>query len=195
MIPSAVVPFKSGDFLVTGMETSGKEPAPLTAIFDSSGKLLKRVTLPEEKVDNQALEPVSSEVKDSRSSVSLSWGAGSPSSDGNAYILSGTSPATVYIISPGGEVTRKLKVDPGDSEEVGFWIQESEGQLAVLFTKANQPGQIIKVLNSGTGKTVANYNPGPLGVGLGCFEAPDQFTFAAHRAGKLVLVRAQPAKD
>jgi hypothetical protein len=57
-------------------------------------------------------------------------------SDGNVYLLRGTSPALVYVVSPAGQVLRKLHIDPGTPDFVAGEIKLHAGRLAIGFKGA-----------------------------------------------------------
>lgn len=128
--------FKSGEFLVSG--TKGKDGhTPFTAVFSSDGKLLKEVTEPEDadlakKAEAGDRSFDSLQTSESGNSA-VSYGDAASGSDGNVYLMRGTSPAQIYVVSPHGEVVRKLRIDPGQSGFVAHTIRASKEGLAIAF--------------------------------------------------------------
>jgi hypothetical protein len=108
--------------------------------------------------------------------------------DGNAYLMRRTSPATVYVISPSGELLRSLKIEPPESGQMPNDMQISGNRIAVQFSETN-----LTVADATTGQTLANY----LGEGnvqgvLVCYSAkPERFSFLTFTDGhKLRMVEA-----
>ena len=131
--------FKSGEYLLTA--STGKDHlTPFAGVFGADGRLIKKIY---EKEDEEAHQRSSPTDLDSFHPYGVVVGADfvrsgdvAASSDGNLYLLRGTnSPALVYVISPTGEVVRKLRIDASDPDMVAKSIRSYAGQLAVQFGK------------------------------------------------------------
>jgi hypothetical protein len=101
-IPASIAVFANGSLLMTGQEfVHGKDSArePFTGIFSSDGNLMKRLSLADDDPTNNR---------------AVAWGQMAAAKDGNIYVTRWLSPAILYAVSPGGEVVRRITVDPGD---------------------------------------------------------------------------------
>ncbi len=133
--------FKSGEYLLTA--TTGEDNLiPFTAVFTADGKLKKKIYEPEDEEARQRSSPAdwSGGVHVGHGGNGgtdfVSFGDIAAGSDGNMYLLHGTaSPALVYVISPVGDVVRKLRIDIGDSGLVTRSIKSYNGRLAIQFDK------------------------------------------------------------
>jgi hypothetical protein len=80
--------------------------------------------------------------------------------DGNVYLLHGTSPALVYVISPAGEVVRKLRIATEDPNREASSIKFYARRLAIGFDwVGNAPRSLIKVTDL-RGNSIADYEIG-----------------------------------
>lgn len=165
--PSRLAVFKSGEYLVVGLtgsigETSPHLRTPFTGVFARDGHLLKRIYEPEDEDARQRAEggdPQYLRCCSESGNEFVGWNADATSgSDGNIYLLhGGTSPPLIYVISPKGEILRKLRIDPGSSDLTANSIKFYAGHLAVGFEWLNEtPPSFIKVFDL-NGDLVANY--------------------------------------
>lgn len=102
--------FESDRFLVSG--ESGKDlRTPYTALFGANGKLAKQIYEAEDEDAPRKAELGDAEVthNDERGNIFAERGDVTLGSDGNVYLLHGTSPL-VCVISPTGEVLRKMRI-------------------------------------------------------------------------------------
>src|SRR5262249_39665904 len=97
--------FKSGEYLVSAV-TYWPDQSPFIAVFDASGKLVKRLNEPAERTEKAERGRDTGTTSDSTMRAAEK-GIAISGSDGNVYLLRATSPAQVLAISPGGEVLRK----------------------------------------------------------------------------------------
>ncbi|MBZ5531609.1 MAG: hypothetical protein LAO20_09270 [Acidobacteriia bacterium] len=191
--------FKSGEFLVSG--TQGQDQhEPFTAVFDASGRMVKKLSSPEDEGFKK-----SAETGDSNSISQSTGGTGNASvelgeavagSDGNVYLLRSSSPAVVYAISPAGEIVRTVNVDSGDPALFPTGMKASPGRLALVFHKgrgATQADGIVRVVDL-QGNSVANYLLNSLwgGGALTCY-VPPGFIFANTKSdGFVYFYHAEP---
>jgi hypothetical protein len=130
--------FTSGEYLLTA--TTGEDNlTPFTAVFAANGKLVKKIYEPEDEEARQKASPAdwqSRPIGSIGGSDFVRRGDVTAGSDGNVYLLHRTaSPALVYVISPAGEVLRKLRIDAGDSELLARSIKFYAGRLAIEFDR------------------------------------------------------------
>jgi hypothetical protein len=116
--------FKSGEYLVVGLAGSIGERAPhlrtpLTAVFARDGRLVKKIYEPQDEDARQKAEgsdPKYLRCCSDSGNEFVGWNADvAAGSDGNVYLMHGTSPPLIYVISPAGDVVRKFRIDPGNS--------------------------------------------------------------------------------
>lgn len=156
--------FNSGEYLLVGgtavaTKTGIKdERTPFTAIFASDGHFLKKIYEPEDEASRQkggGNEIPGSPIDNSNNFVLA--GDVTAGSDGNAYLLRGGYPALVYVISPKGNVLRKLQIDAGRPDLVATSIKFYDGRLAIGFdSNPDFPRNLIKVVDL-KGNSIADY--------------------------------------
>ena len=200
--------FPSGQLLIGGSEFD-KDPAaptwPFTGIFAGDGSLLKEIKLEDDDTlrDMAAsgdARVTSREVPNSNRAVNFSQMA--MAADGNAYLMRWTNPAIIYAISPGGEVVRRLKVDPGDSAYGPGTMHVFQNRIAVLFIERNTYDKIMKIVDL-EGHELATYDDlkanekaagGRLTGAFTCYtENPTRFVFlGADDDRRLQFVTTEP---
>jgi hypothetical protein len=194
--------FESGEYLLTA--TAGVDNlTPFTAVFAADGHLVKKIDEPEDEEARQKSSPSDWDqgrtIGDVRGADFVSRGDVAAASDGNIYLLHGTaSPALIYVISPAGEVVRKLRIDAGDSELMARSIKSYGGRLAIEFDRwfdfdAHQ--NLIKVTDL-EGKSIADYRMRPVEGNHALYLAGydhEGFAFMPYEnEDKFYLVRARP---
>ncbi len=190
--PKQLVVFDNGSFLVSGSELptshNGAPPKPITAVFSPDGKLARRISLPKRKNDDR--ETASSLASDDAAEgidPAVEFGAAVAGSDGNAYLLRHTYPATVHVISPWGEVLRTLKVEPPYKGMKPNELFYSDGRLLLVFTDERQVG--IMAVDAQSGEPLAEYLvPDELGAAVACYEG-NEIAFLHRKGSKLTIVR------
>ncbi|HUO59179.1 MAG TPA: hypothetical protein VMU24_00835 [Candidatus Acidoferrales bacterium] len=192
----AMAVFPSGEILISALEPQGSGPdTPFTALLDDSGKLIRRILPEYDSTIAAAYEKHDQKSKRTSESVfgTVSQGTIVIGSDGNAYLLRKTSPAVVYVISRYGEVVRTLTASPEDPTLSPLSMLESNGELAILFSK---PGKVtereIKVLSARSGDVLQTVKlRSPFGSSMTCF-VPPRFTFVRVEEEKFVLYIGEP---
>jgi hypothetical protein len=114
-------------------------------------------------------------------------------SDGNAYLLHGTSPSLIYVISPAGVVVRKLRITVDDSDMVASSIKAYGGRLAIEFVQSSDAGISIKVIDL-KGNPVADYRMDAIGtysLALACFGSEGLTMVPYFAETKLYLLKAK----
>jgi hypothetical protein len=124
--------FESGELVVSGNTGEGLR-TPYTAVFDADGKLLKRIHEPEDTDAGRRADAGDPEIihTDGRGNNYTERGDITLGSDGNIYLLHGSYPPLVYVISRTGEFVRKMQIRTSDSDAAFMNIQSHAGQLAV----------------------------------------------------------------
>lgn len=113
------------------------------------------------------------------------------------------APATIYVVSPGGQVVRQFTVKQDDENFRPFTLQIAGNRIAILYFQPQTPNMFIKILDL-EGREVTTYKPmmengkeyNPLGLGLACYALdPERFTFiSTNEKNRLVLKVVEPAK-
>jgi hypothetical protein len=115
--------------------------------------------------------------------------------DGNVYLLHGTSPALIYVISPAGEVVRKLRIATEDPNRTANSIKLHAGRLAIGFDwVGNVPKSLIKVSDL-KGDSIADYEigegTGELNPILACYGSKGFTLIPRSAETKLHLLEAR----
>lgn len=182
-IPRQLLVFKSGEALVSGTlgDPGGRWYTPFTAVFEADGKLVKKIYEPEDEVSRRkaaAKEPGFVE-RHGFENRTVSRGDVALGMDGNAYLLRAGAPAVIFVISPRGEVIRKLQVEPPSAGLEGRLIKSARGRLAVFFLQGEQSYEgEISVMDL-QGNPIITYTAfdGGIQAGLpGCYDG-NSFTF------------------
>jgi len=192
--------FKSGEYLLTA--TTGKDNlTPFTAVFAADGRLVKKIYEPEDEEARLKASPADWEPRPVGSVGGADFvrrGDVTAGSDGNVYLLHRTaSPALVYVISPAGEVLRKLRIDAGDSELLARSVKFYDGRLAIEFDRGfhfDTHQNRIKVTDL-QGNSIADYRMRPVVGDHSLYLAgygPEGFTFVPYENDdKLYLVKSK----
>jgi hypothetical protein len=206
--PHALAVFPSGQLLVAGSEYDHDRSAaqwPFTAIFAADGNLLKEVKLEDDDTlhdmaasgDARVSSPI---IPNGNRAVDLSQIE--MAADGNAYLMRWTNPTIIYAISAGGEIVRRLKIDPGGTGYRPSKMHVFQNRIAVLFVDPQTHDKLVKIVDL-EGHDVVTYdelraNGKPqdemLGTALACYtENPTRFTFlGANDDSKLQFWIAEP---
>lgn len=165
--PWLLAVFKSGEYLLTA--TTGTDNlAPFTAVFAADGRLVKTIYEPEDEQARKKASPFdwnSRPIGTVGGADFVSRGDVAAGSDGNVYLLHGTaSPALVYVISPAGEVVRKLRIDAGDPALLARSIKFYSGRLAIEFDRwfDFDPHQNLIKVTDLEGNSIADYRMLPV---------------------------------
>jgi len=198
--------FGDGSFLVTGAELELRGERPIasdvfTAVFDRAGAYVGPVTLsddvraetPQSQPAVGAKEPPQVAAgrngdSDSKKSVKVPFyqevGGGFmlASADGSIYLFRATSPARVYVILPGGLVTRQFHITPPASGLVPMQASlGGQGELLAVFTEpatASESGPVMALVDPQTGQVLQVVAAPPPTAGfLGCLSPEGAFLF------------------
>jgi hypothetical protein len=148
-------------------------------LFQPSGKLLRR--LDSSDMADFDLEPPAHHIPE---------GAVTIGKDGYAYLLASDK---VYVISPLGQVEKKIPFDKPAREFSAVHLQYSEGLLVISFVKQGKPEAVFQylVLNALSGDPVGLYEPtDETGNNNVCFSRRDGFMFLTIKNDRLNLITA-----
>jgi hypothetical protein len=180
--------FNTGGYLLTG--EAGKDGrTPYTAVFDANGRFVRSVYEPEDEDARRKAESGDAMFAPSdRGNRFVSLGAVAVASDGNVYLLRHTSPTLVYVISPKGEVVRKLHIDAVGPDSVARSIESYGGRLAIGFDGSPTSVAVTDL----TGALIARYTVDDDNhLDLACYSSQDLMFIAAHTGGRSYLVKAR----
>ena len=186
VIPYALAVFKSGELLLSGVKGSDNR-TPYTAVFRADGGLIKQIYEPEDEDSRHKAATGEAYVSESGSGNTFVWrGDVAAGSDGNVYLLRASSPGLVYVISPKGEVIRKLRIDPPSSGLVAGMIRPMPGKLAISFLYDGRRDGMTRVVDFEGNPIVDHFSDDVrINPGLpGCYGA-DGFTFLSWGDGHL----------
>jgi len=186
-VPAQVAPFPSGDVLVTGLEYDHDRTNPVkwpyTAVFSSTGAVLKEVRLEDDDtIHDMAAAGDARVVSPEAPTVNHAVGLGhmEAANDGNIYLMRRLSPAILYAISPKGEVVRRFTVDAGQPDYMPQSMHIAGNRIAVQFAHPQSDDQLIKIVDLEGHELVAYHvaRDSPLGFALACYSTnPERFTF------------------
>ena len=193
------VALPDGKFFLSGTtaKTTGtkREGDPFNMIVDDQGKLLREVTFPQDST------PQLKNKKDKQADAAeelnapVAFGKASLGDDGSIYIMRSSSPVLFFVVSPAGELIRKLKVSSPIRNGGAKMFDVRKGRLAIEFRRlATGDGpqeEVYRVVNTGNGQLLFDYLPVPGRGGWACYDG-DEFTFLGAENQQEVIVRAAP---
>jgi hypothetical protein len=198
--PWQLAMFSEGSVFVSGFEwpplaDRGKRTLkltskPFTAIYDTSGRMVKRLPLPMEEPQ----KGIVGAATDPRAAISLASAVTGP--DDNVYYLRRSAKPTVFVISSSGEVVRTVSIAPPDKGFEPETIKVAAGTIVVQFVRDNPRTQntdsLFVVADWQNGRQLAVYTaPIEVGFAFACY-TPDGFTFLTTRDKKMAIARAVP---
>jgi hypothetical protein len=130
----------SGEFLIFGVRTSKQDlpdtPVPqftyksVLELYARSGKFLKAVSFDSDQID---LNKKGRTPQDNFVAIDLALTANGP--DG-VYVMAYSNKPIAYVVSPAGEIARKLPIEPLSSEYRPINLSISENQMLLEFVKS-----------------------------------------------------------
>lgn len=208
--------FGDGDFLLSGVKRDVQDKNDrgrnFTALFSSDGRELAQLTFqdssqkslgpsnanskPAATAGHKETPPAQKQVPDDseKSVPMLDLAEAEVGSDGNLYVMRGSSPALVYVIAPSGKIMKTIRVAsplPG-SRPSAFHV--SGNRLAISFQNEESQSATVVVADAQTGRKIASYADatGP-GTTFVCYSANEGvFTFLKlGEANALEVIRAE----
>ena len=198
--PSQLGVFGNGGFFASGVTLlkGGDDPqfSPYAAIFDASGRLVKRM----EAGDPADAQPAGEREEDKNKGKA----AGAPpdfsiiESDGTfVYLLRQGAAPVVYVVSPAGVVDRKLKLSPSRKGEQVSAMRIGPGQILLEYVRPNalpnESAEYELVLYDGrTGESVSTYRRSAEVSGtLACTDWRGNFSFVSSDSKGRMLLNAR----
>jgi hypothetical protein len=174
--------FPNGTRLFSG-HYRGDAPSDLkrkryVGLFQSSGKLLKRL----DQLSDEIKEPQERHLPDGGITIG---------GDGNVYLLTSNK---VLVISPSGQIQRKITFAKPDPDFSAVRVQYSESLIVVSFAKPGKPETLFQylVVNASNGDTLGVYAPtAETGNNNVCFNRHDGFTFLKVSNNRLNIISAR----
>jgi hypothetical protein len=194
-------------FVVTGAELpqkGGPPPKLVSAIFDNSGRLVRRLTFAHDPAEIKKEEPGKEGTDSQRtgplaneSILPLVLGDTQTDNAGNFLILRATEPAVIFVVNRWGKLQRTIKAVPPEAGMKVGAMQVRNGRLALLLQKSDEKGQIEKrtmvVVDTSTGDQVAQYAvPDTLGTAFACYTGETFGFVTTIRSGQLAFQTAKP---
>jgi hypothetical protein len=185
--------FPTGELLIAGAripEGRGRQkPVPFTAIFDRNGIVLKELRI---ESDVQA-KPGSAPEADS----TLESGQAVPADDGNIYLMRSSQKPSIVVISPAGEIVRRVRLTPpSDFPQPGnFGV--GGGKIAMSFFRPTNDERhsgtyLYSLYDAETGEREMDFVPAAEAGGDFLCYSPNQFTLFGWHDDGLDLVHAAP---
>jgi hypothetical protein len=205
--------FADGNFLVSGVKRDVQNKRDngrnFTAVFSADGRELaqlifqeprredgKAATKLETKLGMKAVAaPAATPPIDAASAApALDLSDAEAGSDGNLYVLRGSSPALVYVIASSGKIMKTLKLAAPAKSGPPSAFHVSGNRLAISFWNDESQGQTVIVADAQTGRRISTYaGDGELGPSFACYSANQGvFTFLKLGEGNaLEVIRAE----
>jgi hypothetical protein len=193
-VPYQLAVFKSGELLVSG-GLGEKQIEAFTGIFDSTGKLIRKISNSEDEESTKKVQVDASLTFQGSGFISSALASGdvAPGSDGNMYLMRASSPAVIFAISPAGEVVKTFKVDSGDPQFTAITLRSAPGRLAVSFRRDQSPELFIKVVDF-EGNVLAAYHANDRRLRapfVACYVPPAFTFFEANSRGPATLDKVE----
>src|SRR5712692_9778878 len=204
--------FADGNFLLSGVrrdvENKNDRGRNFTAVFSADGRELAQLTFQSQgtaKAESKASAGASQKEAakagqkqiqgDAETSAPmLDLAEAEEGSDGNLYVMRGSSPALVYVIASSGKIMKTLKIGAPQPGAVPSAFHVSGNRLAISFWNEESKSQMVVVADAQTGRKIASYADATgLGTSFACYAANDGvFTFLKLGEGNaLEVIRAE----
>jgi hypothetical protein len=175
-------------FLVAGSIATKRprERQPFTAIFDSSGQLVRQLDL---KADTK---PTDAEPR-GLAVLQMETGSVVTLPDGFAYFMRRSSNPAVYVISAAGQLVRTLNI----TSPTGYRparMTAADGNLLITFQTddKDKPKLLFGMYDPIEGHEIARYKRADDVTGaLACY-SDKQFLFIGQHEGKRCIIHAEP---
>ena len=214
----AFAAFANGNFLVSGVKRDVQDRNDrgrnFTAVFSADGRELAQLSFPElqgedpqgaakggrwsttgashKSARSPALQQIKSDAE--KPALTLDLAEAEVGSDGNLYVMRGSSPARVYVIAPSGKILKTLKISAPLPGAVPSAFHLSGNRLATSFWNEEDQSQRVIVADAQTGRRISSYDDATgLGTSFACYSANDGvFTFLRLGEGnELEVIRAE----
>jgi len=206
LAPNRIAVFSSGDLMLAGSEPDPEDEdtrIPFAGVFDSSGRFMKEIEMPRDlrSPDGPQSQPAAGGWN-RRGSFAVRGNA-QGANDGNVYLLPNAAGAPVYVLSPGGEIVRTIKLESSANERLGMsvaagrlisWSQHVDNRRPQRLSSPPPSGQaasppavgaddsLFRIFNLQSGELAAEYTA-----------SPDLGTFACYSSGEFTFLRLDQA--
>lgn len=193
--------FATGNFLLSGVRRDLQNKADrgrnFTAVFSADGRELAQLSF--EETHGSAKEAakasaVGTQKPAEKSAPMLDLADAEVGSDGNLYVMRGSSPALVYVIAPSGKIMQTIKVAAPLPGAVPSGFHVSGNRLAISFGNEENQSHTVVVADAQTGRKIASYADATgMGTSFACYSANEGvFTFLRlGEANALEVIRAE----
>ncbi len=185
--------FATGNFLVSGVrrdyQNKNDRGRNFSAVFSADGRELAQLSF------QDVQGPAKAGAKDAeKPAPMLDLADAEVGSDGNLYVMRGSSPALIYVIAPSGKIMQTIKVAAPLAGSVPNGFHVSGNQLAISFSNEDDQIKTIAVADAQTGRKIASYSDTTgMGTSFACYSANEGvFTFLRlGEANALEVIRAE----
>ena len=207
--------FAGGTFLVSGVRRDGQKKNDhgrnFTGVFSAEGRELAQLSFHKTSLsrssgpakagaksdgDGQRKSVQTEALNDAEQAApTLDLADAEVGSDGNLYVMRGSSPALIYVIAPSGKIMETLKIAGPMTGALPIAFHVSGNRLALSFWNEEGESQTMVVADAQTGREIARYgDPTGLGPSFACYSANEGvFTFLKLGEGNaLEVIRAEP---
>lgn len=183
--------FRTGDIVLGGrVPRKGKalsaNSVPALGLLNANGSVFRSIMLPGGDVAPTARRtfPIGAAKTDEAFEGAIQGSIMKSGDDGNIYLARRGRSGVVFVISPGGEATRRLVLEiPSDSHLTQMRVRN--GNIAAVLlrklstTDQNIAGTSIRTYDAQTGKLIGSYELGAAlkGALLAGFDGATGFTF------------------
>jgi len=201
--------FANGNFLVSGVKRDVRDRNDrgrnFTAVFSTDGRELAQLSFPEadgtakvkaksnaEGRQNEARK--NAEKDPAKPAPKLDLADAEVGSDGNLYVMQGSSPALINVIAASGKILQTLKISAPVPGAVPSAFHLSGNRLAISFWDEESQSQTVIIADAQTGRKIASYSDATgVGASFACYSANEGvFTFLKLGEGTaLEVIRAE----
>jgi hypothetical protein len=201
--------FANGNFLVSGVKRDVQDRNDrgrnFTAVFSADGRELAQLAFQEadgiakarakSNADGRQNEArKNAEKNPEKPAPTLDLADAEVGSEGNLYVMHGSSPALIYVIAASGKILQTLKISAPVPGAVPSAFHLSGNRLAISFWNEEKRSQTVIIADAQTGRKIASYTDATgLGTSFACYSANDGvFTFLKLGEGNaLEVIRAE----
>jgi hypothetical protein len=201
--------FANGNFLVSGVKRDVRDRNDhgrnFTAVFSADGREVAQLSFQEAdgtakvraksnagRRQNEARK--NAEKDPEKPAPTLDLADAEVGSDGNLYVMRGSSPALIYVIAASGKILQALKIAAPVPGAVPSAFHLSGNRLAISFWNEEKQSQTVIIADAQTGRKIASYSDATgVGASFACYSANDGvFTFLKLGEGNaLEVIRAE----
>ena len=194
--------FVTGNFLLSGvrrdLQNKNDRGRNFTAVFSGDGRELAQVSFDEPRAGSAKAGAKASaggaQTQAEKPAPMLDLADAEAGSDGNLYVLHGSSPALVYVIAPNGKIMQTITVAAPLAGAVPSGFHVSGNRLAISFSNEEEQSQTVVVADAQTGRKIESYADATgMGTSFACYSANEGvFTFLRlGEANALEVIRAE----